>query len=83
MPPMSVNVEVAKTGSENSLSLLRRFTKRVQGAGILPRVRGRRYFKRLPSFYNKKKSALAVIKRRKEVQELIKLGKMSETTRRR
>lgn len=80
---MTPNVEVVKAGSENSLALLRRFTKRVQGAGILPRVRGRKYFKRTPSFYNKKKSALAVLKRREEVQELVKLGKMSENTRKR
>ena len=39
----SVNVEVQKTGSESSLSLLRRFSKRVQGSGVLNRVRRLRY----------------------------------------
>ncbi len=73
---MATNVEVAKNGTENNLSVLRRFTKRVQGSGVLPRLRGRRYEKRLSSEYTKKKMALKRLNRQKEVQELIKMGKM-------
>ncbi len=73
-----INVEVTKTGNENSLNLIRRFTKRVQGSGVLPRVRSLRYSLRKPSEYVKKKKTLKVLKRREEVTELIKMGKMSE-----
>ncbi len=73
-----INVEVVKTGNENSLNLIRRFTKKVQGSGVLPRVRSIRYSQRKPSEYVKKKKTLKVLKRREKVTELIKMGKMSE-----
>lgn len=78
---MATNVEVVKTGTENSISLLRRFTKRVQGAGILPRVRSLRYKNRNQSPYKRKVATLKKLNRRKEVDLLIKLGKMVEKTR--
>jgi hypothetical protein len=73
-----INAEVIKTGNENNLNLIRRFTKKVQGSGVLPRVRSIRYSARKASEYVKKKKTLKVIKRREEVSELIKMGKMSE-----
>jgi hypothetical protein len=75
---MAINVEVLKTGNENNLNLIRRFTKRVQGSGVLPRVRSLRYAGRKASEYVKKKKTLKVLKRREEVSELIKMGKMPE-----
>jgi len=75
-----INAEVVKTGNENNLNLIRRFTKKVQGAGILPRVRSIRYSSRKMSEYVKKKKTLKVLRRREEVAELIKMGKMSEYT---
>lgn len=77
---MATNVEVTKTGTENSMGVLRRFTKRVQGSGILPRVRSLRYKDRNLSSYTRKKRALKKLNRRKEVDLLIKLGKMQEKT---
>ena len=76
-----INVEVEKTNNESNASLIRRFTKRTQGAGILPRVRSIRYASRNQSRYSRKKKALKSLRRREEVQELIKMGKMQETTR--
>ena len=77
---MTVNVEVAKTGNENNINLIRRFTKKVQNSGVLPRVRSIRYSSRKLSEYVKKKKTLKVLKRREEVADLIRLGKMSEYT---
>ena len=76
----SVNVEVVKGPSENNLSVLRRFTKRVQAAGVLPRVRGRRYAERIKSENVRRAKTLAHLKKRESVQELIKLGKMNEVS---
>jgi|SRR3989344_8186173 len=73
-----INVEITKTGSENNTSALRKFTKRVQGSGVLNRVRSLRYKERLPSKYTKKKKALKKMIRRAEIDRLIKLGKMTE-----
>jgi len=78
---MSINAEVVKTGNENNVNLIRRFTKKVQGSGVLSRVRGMRYSSRKMSEYVKKKKALKSLRRREEIAELIKLGKMVENTR--
>jgi hypothetical protein len=75
-----INAEVTRTGNENNVNLIRRFTKRVQGSGILPRVRSIRYAGRKLSEYVKKKKTLKVLKRREEVKELVRMGKMTEFT---
>ncbi len=77
---MAVNIEVTKGSSENNLSVLRRFTKRVQGAGVLPRVRSIRYSERMKSENVKKAKTLSYLKRKAEMQELIKLGKVAEVS---
>ena len=75
-----INVEVTKNVNENGINMLRRFTKKVQGAGILPRVRSLRYNQRSLSPYKTKMKTLKSLKRKAEIQELIKLGKMPEKT---
>ncbi len=77
MANVTTNVEVVRNGTENPLGLLRRFTKRVQGAGILPRVRGIRYHERTLSSYKRKMKTLEGIKRREDRDEQIKLGKIN------
>lgn len=75
---ITVNVEVKKNNNENVVSLIRRFTKRVQGSGIIPRVRSIRYNQRKPSPGRMKKNALVVLGMRKEYELLDKLGKLPE-----
>ena len=77
------NVEVRKTGTESNLSLLRRFSKSVQGAGIINRRRAIRYRQRPASTFKRKQSALKLLQRKKEWERLMKLGKLPERTRRR
>lgn len=76
---MAVNVEVTKSGNDNNLGIIRKFTKRVQGSGILSRLRGRRYSARKLSEYVKKKKTLKRLTKKANVRELIKMGKMSGT----
>jgi ribosomal protein S21 len=75
-----INVEITKNPNESALNILRRFTKRVQGSGILPRVRSIRYSDRVQSHYKVKMRTLKTLRRRAEVAEQIKLGKMTEKT---
>jgi len=74
----TVNVEVKKNNNENAVSLIRRFTKRVQGSGVIRRVRSIRYSQRQPNQAKMKKSALVVLGKRKEYEVLEKLGKLPE-----
>lgn len=70
-----INIEVVRNANETTASLVRRFTKRTQGSGVLTRVRGRRFAKRPSTKFTRKKSALKRISMRKERDVLEKLGK--------
>ncbi len=78
MAKVSVNIEVSKNPNENNLSVLRRFTKRVQAAGILPRVRSKRYKEREQSYNVRKNKTVAYLKKKEEIAELVKAGKVTE-----
>lgn len=73
---MAINVEIERNANENNTHVIRKFTKRVQEAGILNRIRGIRYHERSASKYVQKKKALKSIGRRKEMDLQIKLGKV-------
>jgi ribosomal protein S21 len=77
---MAVNIQIEKNTNENSVNMIKRFTRKVQGSGILSRVRSIRYSERSPSRYTKKKHALKVLARRTETARLVKLGKIVEKT---
>ncbi len=73
-----INIEVTKNANENNIGIIRRFTKKVQGSGVLKKVRSKRYNQRNISLFNMKKKALNSIKKQEEREELIKMGKISE-----
>ncbi len=73
-----INIEVEKNSNESNASILRRFTKKVQGSGILPRVRSIRYSGRKLSEYKVKIARLASLSKKAEIENLIKMGKMME-----
>ncbi|HEY4496220.1 MAG TPA: hypothetical protein VJC04_02580 [Candidatus Paceibacterota bacterium] len=75
---MVINVEVAKSGMENSLSLIRRFTRAVRETNVLKHVRAVRYQTRRQSKCSRKKIALKRIAGRLEFEHLFKLGKVIE-----
>jgi ribosomal protein S21 len=77
-----INAEVQKTGSENALSTIRKFSRRVQGTGLIKTVRANRYYARSGSKTVKKKRALKLIKRREEFRQAVKEGKVIEAPKR-
>ncbi|MEN9921837.1 MAG: hypothetical protein RL097_113, partial [Candidatus Parcubacteria bacterium] len=64
MTTMATNVEVEKNNNESSANVIRRFTKRVQGAGIVPKVRGGRYYTRIKSRNVQRTSKLKKLEKR-------------------
>ncbi|MBU6426972.1 30S ribosomal protein S21 [Patescibacteria group bacterium] len=72
---MSTNIEIIRNPNENSVGALRRFSRKVQSAGIIPRMRGLRYSGRKQSSYKIKQKALKRLVRTAHMAELIKLGK--------
>ena len=69
-------VEVRKNPNENNMSVLRRFSRRVQEASIIHTVKRNRFSERKESKLKIKYSALRRITRRKEIEKLRKLGKI-------
>ncbi len=82
-PHMSTNVEVKKNNQESTANLIRRFTKRVQGSGIINRLRKERYFKREKSEMVNRGTKLKKLGNKVKYEKLLKLGKIQERTGRR
>lgn len=78
---MATNVQVDKNKKDNNANLIKKFTTRVREAGILPRVKSIRYSERALSPYTKKAKKLKSLNKRREIEEKIKLGKITPNTR--
>ena len=75
---MADNVKIERNKNENNVSVIRRFTRGVKDAGILPKVRKIRYKNRVPSSNVRKTKRLISIEKKEQVEELIKMGKISQ-----
>ena len=73
-----INAEVQKSGTESVLSTIRKFSRKVQGTGLIKNARANRYHSRDISKAVKKKKALKLIKRRADFRQLVKEGKAEE-----
>jgi ribosomal protein S21 len=69
-------VEVQRGKNESSTALIRRFTRRAQGLGLVREMRDRRYYERTKSKNVGHKRALISKTRRENYNELVKLGKI-------
>ncbi|MFZ1075236.1 MAG: hypothetical protein WAN50_02585 [Minisyncoccia bacterium] len=74
-------VEVRRGKNESSAALIRRFTRRAQGLGLVREMRDRRYQKRTESKNTVHKRALVSKARRENYNELVKLGKIDPAAR--
>ncbi len=70
-----INVEITRNAGENAISMLRRFSRKVQSSGVIGRKRSIRYSGRTQSPYKVKQKALKAIKRKSDLAELVKQGK--------
>ncbi len=76
-----ITASVKKNSSENTTSLIRRFSKRVQGSGVIRRAKSIRYHARTLSKMKKRASALRRIERVTEREEKERLGLVVPRTR--
>ena len=79
----NVNVEVKRNQNENIQGLVRRFQKRVQESGVLPRVRSIRYSLRDMSDLKVKRAKMRKILKTKAYEKAKRMGKVIETKKRR
>ncbi|MCA9361317.1 30S ribosomal protein S21 [Candidatus Kaiserbacteria bacterium] len=80
---MATNVQVEKNQNESSANVIRRFTKRMQNAGIIPRMRKIRYYSRVKSENVRRASRLKKLVKKENYETQLKLGKVQERTSRR
>ena len=80
---MATNVQVEKNQNESSANVIRRFTKRMQGSGVLQRVRKNRYYARTKSENVRKEARLKKLSKMVEYEKQLKLGKIQEKAPRR
>lgn len=69
---------VAKTPQETNQSLLRRFSRRVQGVGAVRRAKTNRYAERAKSPLKQREQALKRLARQLTYERLRKLGKIPD-----
>ena len=72
----ATRVEVKRGKNESSSALIRRFSRRTQGLGLVRAMRDRRYFKRYKSKNVEHKRAMVTKEKREHYNELVKLGKI-------
>jgi hypothetical protein len=77
----STRVEVKRGKNESSSALIRRFSRRAQGLGLVRELRDRRYWQRNKSKNVDHKRAMISKVRREKYQELVKLGKIDPAAR--
>lgn len=78
----AVRVEVVRSKNESSASLIRRFSRRGQGLGLVRALRKRRYFVREKSKNVDHMRAMVRGERIAEYNEQVKLGKIDPAARR-
>lgn len=80
---MATNVQVEKNNTESSANVIRRFTKRMQGSGIIPKLRKHRYYARTKSENVRKTARLKKLGKKEVYERELKLGKIQERPSRR
>ena len=77
----ATRVEVRRGKNESSASLLRRFSRRAQGLGLVRALRGKRYHSRVKSKNVQHMRAMIRGERIAEYNEQVKLGKIDPAAR--
>lgn len=74
----SSTIEVVKGATETNMSVMRRFSKRVSGSGLVKKTRKARYNERPKSALKRKNEALKKMAKRTAYERLKKLGKIKD-----
>jgi ribosomal protein S21 len=78
---MATNVLVKVKGNENTTNLLRRFSRKVNSAGIISRTKSLKYHTRDVSKNVRKKQKVRALQKTDIVIKLVKLGKLPDKRR--
>lgn len=79
---MAIHTEITANNNESSGSVMRRFSRKVKSSGVIKKSKSLRYSARKISKAMQKKQTLRTLKKRAELEKLIKLGKAKDKRRR-
>ena len=77
---MAINVKVLKSDKVDSATLLKRFQKKMQETGVVPKVKSRKFASRSLSKLKLKKDKLVKLESAKKYENLRKMGKLQIKT---
>jgi ribosomal protein S21 len=77
---MAINVKILKSDKGDAGVLLKRFQKKMQESGIVPKVKSRKFTSRSMSKLKLKKDKLVKIEASKKYEHLRKMGKLQTRT---
>jgi ribosomal protein S21 len=77
---MVINVKLVKNDRVDSGTLLKRFQKKMQESGVVPKVKSRKHFARSKSKLKIKKDRLVKLEAAKKYEHLKKMGKLQVRT---
>ncbi|MDD5032797.1 MAG: hypothetical protein PHC85_01620 [Candidatus Pacebacteria bacterium] len=72
-------VQVTKKKKETTVSLLKRFSRKMKQSGVISKFKNRQFKTRAKSALKKKEEALKRMARAKKMEKLFKLGKIKPT----
>ena len=73
---MAINVKLIKNEKIDGQTLLKRFQKKMQESGVVPKVKSRKFANRVHSKLKLKKDKLVKIESAKKYENLRKMGKL-------
>jgi ribosomal protein S21 len=77
---MAINVKIVKSDKGDAGAMLKRFQKKMQESGVVPKVKSRKHAQRAMSKLKMKKDKLVKLEAAKKYETLRKLGKLQVKT---
>lgn len=77
---MAINVKLLKSDKTDAGALLKRFQKKMQESGVVPKVKSRKFSSRSLSKLKMKKDKLVKLEASKKYEHLRKMGKLQTKT---
>lgn len=77
---MAINVKIVKSEKVDAVTMLKRFQKKMQESGVVPKVKSRKFVSRPVSKLKLKKDKLVKLEAAKKYEHLRKMGKLQTRT---
>ncbi len=74
---MAINVKLMKSDKTDSATLLKKFTKKMQEAGVIPKIKSKRFSLRSPAILKRRKDKMVRLESAQKYETMRKMGKLT------